>query len=167
MENRGESGQAAHARLRADEGAVLIELALIAPFLFLIIFAIIEFGYAYGQSLDVRHGARETSRLLAVNYRETNVVGDAQTAEIIAAACQRMQIAGGLSGTTVSVQFVESGAAGKERGKFASAEVRRPLTQITGFLDFALDNVVLTSKVETRLETDATWNATSSPVACT
>ena len=58
---------------------MLVELGLIAPFLFLIVFAIVEFGYGYGQSLDVRHGAREASRLVAVNYRATAVTGSAQT----------------------------------------------------------------------------------------
>jgi hypothetical protein len=166
MQGTGDMDDGAQPRARGDEGAVLIELALIAPFLFLVIFAIVEFGYAYGQSLDVRHGAREASRLVAVNYRTTVVVGDAQTAEIVAAACDRMQIVGGGSGTTVSLQFVDGGADGKERGNFARVEVKRPLKQITGFLDFALQNVVLTSEVETRLETDATWNATASPIAC-
>ena len=152
-------------RLAGEDGAVLIELSIIAPFLFLVIFAIVEFGYGYGQSLDVRHGAREASRLAAVNYRETAVTGSAQTTEIINAACGRMQIVGG-DGTTVSLGFVGSGANAKDRGEFAFVEVRRPLQQVTGFLNFALDNVVLTSRVETRLEQDATWDATVSPAVC-
>jgi Flp pilus assembly protein TadG len=144
---------------------VLVEIAIISPFLFLILFAIIEFGYGYGQSLDVRHGAREASRLVAVNYRATPVTGSAQTTEIIAAACSRMQIVGG-DGTTVSLGFVDTGPNQKDRGRFAVVSVRRPLNQVTNFLNFALDNVVLSSSVETRLEQDATWNATASPVAC-
>ena len=140
-------------RLDGDRGAVIIEMALIAPFLFMVIFAIVEFGYGYGQSLDVRHGARESARLAAVNYRATAVTGNAQTTEIVAATCARMQIVGG-DDTSVSLGFVESGAAGKQRGDFAFVEVKRPLKQMTGFLDFALHDVALSSRVETRLEQD-------------
>ncbi len=115
----------------------------------------------------MRHGAREGARLTAVNYRKTMVTGDAQSTEIAAATCDRMQVVGGGGGTTVSLAFVDAGATGKTRGHFARVTVRRPLNQITGFLGFALDNVVLSSTVETRLETDATWNATVNPIACT
>lgn len=164
---RDDASRTAVTRLDGDRGAVLVEMAIIAPFLFLVVFAIVEFGYGYGQSLDVRHGARETSRLVAVNYRQTAVTGSAQTSEIIGAACDRMQLVGG-DGTTVALSYVDTGPNGNERGKFAAVEVRRPLQQVTGFLNFALDNVVLSSRVETRLEQDASWSATpiSSPVPC-
>lgn len=152
-------------RMQGDEGAVIIEFALMAPLLLLVIFSIVEFGYGYGQSLDVRHGAREAARLAAVNYRTTNVTGSAQTTELIAAACARMQIASG-DGTTVSLSYVDTGTNGNQRGEFARVRVQRPLQQVTGFLGFAIDGVVLSSTVETRLEQDATWAATTTPVAC-
>ena len=57
-----------HNRGKGDEGAALVEFALIAPILFLLIFGVIEFGWAFSQNMDVRHGARETARLAAVNY---------------------------------------------------------------------------------------------------
>jgi Flp pilus assembly protein TadG len=146
------------ARLSGDSGAALVEFALIAPLLFLIVFGIIEFGYGYGQSLDVRHGAREGSRLAAVNFKTGSPNPTTQSAQIVSEICNRMQVGGG-DGTTVSLSYVTPGANGPDRGNLARVEVRRPLQQITGFLDFALSGVVLESEVETRLEVDATWAA--------
>jgi Flp pilus assembly protein TadG len=158
MNNRGKAGSP---RCRGDQGAAIVEFALVMPLLLLVIFAIVEFGYGYGQSLDVKHGAREASRLAAVNYRTSVVTGSTQTAQIISAACDRMQIVGGTANTTVALAYVDSGPAAADRGHFARVTVTRPLVQITGFLDFALEGVVLKSEVETRLETDATWAAGS------
>ena len=54
---------------RGERGASLVEFALTAPFLILLLLGIIEFGWAFNQNLDVRHGARETARLVDVNRR--------------------------------------------------------------------------------------------------
>lgn len=53
--------------VRSDQGASLVEFALLAPFLILLLLGIIEFGYFLGEFNDVRHGAREGARLAAVN----------------------------------------------------------------------------------------------------
>ena len=44
-------------------------MALVAPVLILLLLGIVDFGWAFSENLDVRHGAREASRLVAVNYR--------------------------------------------------------------------------------------------------
>ena len=75
---------------RRHRGAVLVEFALVAPLLFVLLFGIIEFGFAFVQWLDVRHGARETARLVAVNYNPNNNVGDPQAQDILAEGCSRM-----------------------------------------------------------------------------
>lgn len=137
-----------------DRGAVLIEFAILAMPLFMILFGIIEFGSAFSQNLDVRHGAREGARLAAVNYKPTAAVGDAQSTLIRAEICKRMG-----ADSATSIQLERTGAA--QGTDTATVRVQKPLKQITNFLDFALKNVVLTSKVDTRLEQNATWNATS------
>src|SRR3546814_1386321 len=54
-------------RRRGDQrGAALVEFALIATPLFMILFGTIEFGWAFFQLNDIRHGAREGIRLVAV-----------------------------------------------------------------------------------------------------
>jgi Flp pilus assembly protein TadG len=50
-----------------DRGASIVEFAIVAPVLFLLLFGIIDFGWAFSQNLDVRHAAREGARLAAVN----------------------------------------------------------------------------------------------------
>jgi hypothetical protein len=47
---------------RREEGATLVEAALVFPLLFVIIFAIAEFGMAFKDNLAVGHGAREAAR---------------------------------------------------------------------------------------------------------
>ena len=46
-----------------------MEFAIVVPIFFLLIFGIMEFGWAFFQKLDVRSGANEGARLAAVNYK--------------------------------------------------------------------------------------------------
>jgi TadE-like protein len=54
-------------RGRRERGASIVEFAIVAPLLFLLLFGIIDFGWAFSQNLDVKHAAREGARLAAVN----------------------------------------------------------------------------------------------------
>lgn len=137
-------------RRRRDEGAALVEFALVAPVLFLILFGIIEFGWAFSQVLDIRHGAREGARLVAVNYQESPTdTGDAQLTQIAAETCARLSNDNGAELT------IERN--GDAVGQIATVEISRDLDTLTGFLDFALGGITLSSKAETRLEQAATW----------
>lgn len=150
-------------RARHDHGAVLAEFALLAPFLFLVIFGIVEFGWTFAQHLDARHAARETSRLAAVNYGED--LGDEcgfpsqgpctglnQTLEIVAEACGRMNFVKP-ENARVRIDFRnDADPDGRRQGQFVVVEVDADLQQLTGFLDFALDGVTLSSEAETRIE---------------
>lgn len=133
-----------------DRGAVLVEFALAAPLLFLLIFATIDFGWAFGQHLDVRHGAREGARLAAVNYQGG---GADQTADLVAEVCGRMDAD---NSVRVIVTFPTTAA----RGQSVQVTVTRPVETLTGFVDFAISGRTLTSTVTTRLEQDATFAAT-------
>ncbi len=139
-----------------DEGAVLVEFALICPLLFLLIFGVIEFGWAFGQNLDVRHGAREGARLAAVNFRSTSAtVGAAQRDELVAEICGRLD-----SNAGVKVSLHRPGTA--DVGQVIEVRVKKPLDQLTQFLGFALDGKELHSNVEARIEQDATWTSMAS-----
>ena len=48
--------------VRRDRGATLVEAAVVLPLLFVVIFALVEFGWAFKDSLSVGHGAREAAR---------------------------------------------------------------------------------------------------------
>ncbi|TMK55409.1 MAG: pilus assembly protein [Actinobacteria bacterium] len=53
-------------RLRGERGASAVELALIAPLLFMLVFGIIGFGLAFLQVQSIRTAVREGGRAAAV-----------------------------------------------------------------------------------------------------
>lgn len=155
-------GMAAEARRRRrsadDRGAVLVEFALVAPLLLLVMFATIDFGWVFGQHLDVRHGAREGARLAAVNYNDGSAD---QTGALIAEVCSRMD-----ADPTVRVAITQP--EGPSSGGALVVTVTRPADTITGFVDFAIAGTVLRSSVTARIEQSASWAATAPEgVPCT
>jgi 3-oxoacyl-ACP reductase-like protein len=106
---------------------------------------------AFGQHLDVRHGAREGARLAAVNYAAPGAESaESRRDAIIAATCDRMDSSNGSS-----VSLHRPGASGV--GQTIEVRVRKPLNQLTGFLGFALNGVTLESSVDIRIEQTAQW----------
>lgn len=140
-----------------------MEFALLAPILFLIVFAIIEFGWGFAQYLDVRHGAREAARLAAVNYSDDGLsVGPAQTGEIVAEACSRM----GGDSANASIELTLAVVGDDEVGDRAFIEVTSTLNTLTGFLDSALAGRSIDDKISFRLERDAEWSPAEGPIPC-
>jgi Flp pilus assembly protein TadG len=136
-----------------DDGAALVEFALVLPFLALLLFGIIEFGWTFGQFLDVRHGARESARLTAVNYRTTpTATGIAQSEQIIAESCSRLTNA---DESTIDITF---GGSGSQSGDPVTVEVTQNLETLTGLFDTILP-ATLTSTATSRLERAATFVA--------
>lgn len=64
-------------RTRSDRGAAMVEFAIIAPLLLLLVFGIIEFGRAYNAQNTLTHAAREGAREYAITQ-------DAASAEVVA-----------------------------------------------------------------------------------
>src|SRR2546421_10205254 len=54
-------------RGRDDRGAVLVEAALLLPFLFALLFGIIDFGFTFNDWISVRQGGRDGMRQLIVD----------------------------------------------------------------------------------------------------
>jgi Flp pilus assembly protein TadG len=54
-------------RIDGDNGVVSVELALVLPFLLLLIFGIIQFGRAYNAKVELTGAVREGARALALN----------------------------------------------------------------------------------------------------
>ena len=75
-------------RFHRDRGASAVEFGIIAPVLFLVLFGIIDFGWAFSQNLDVKHAAREGARLAAVNAG-TGADPDARLDALIALVRER------------------------------------------------------------------------------
>jgi Flp pilus assembly protein TadG len=145
-------------RKSTSRGAVLVEFALIAPILFLILFGIIEFGWAFLQDIDVRHGAREGARLAAVDFKTTATPTAAQQQDqIIQEMCTRMD-----ADTSVSVNLyrpVSNASGGNLVGQEIEVRVHQDYDSLTGFMGPFVDGITLSSTVSIRIEQDAHWEA--------
>ncbi len=131
-------GEAVAAR---EHGASAVEFALIAPLVLALIFGIIEFGWAFAQVNDLRHGAREAARLAAVEDE-----WDVPT--IASEVCSRMDI-GPTPPVTIALGPV-SGAG--SRGSTGAVNVTQTYASLTGFFDGLLGAKTLTSDIDFRVE---------------
>lgn len=123
-----------------ERGASLVEFALVAPLLIVLVFGVIEFSWAFAQANDVRHGAREAARLAAVDFGSHTVIGTE--------VCDRMDL--GVS-TVVSVQL--SGVSGTgDRGSTGNVLVTQTYSTLTGIFDSFLAGKSIASDIEFRLE---------------
>jgi len=131
-----------------EDGASLIEFALVMPLLVLLIFGMVDAGWAFFQNLEVRHGAREAARLAAVDFDKSGDVG-----VLIEEVCHRMNTSS--SDVTVRLSTLDGTAPPNAK---AVARVEQAYTSITGFLPF-FKGITLSSQVEIRIEREATWAA--------
>lgn len=76
---------------RSERGAAAVEFALVMPILFMLIFGIIDFGYAINRSSMINNAARDAAREGSLNGTK---------ADIIAAANGSLT---GIAGATVKV----------------------------------------------------------------
>jgi Flp pilus assembly protein TadG len=134
-------------RRRGERGAALVEFAILAPLLFLLLFGIMEAAWAFSDLLDVRHAAREGARVAAVNSAEPGEV-----------ACERMKV--GLQATG-SVTVTTPAQLGDNVTLTVTAN-HTTLTSIIPFFDGIIFNEAVTIRYERN--TSPTW---TSPYACT
>ena len=129
-----------------DRGANLVEFALLAPLLILLVLGIVEFGWLFSQNNDVRHGAREGARAAAVNLG-TN-------ATLLSVTCDSMDLT-----SSVTVQFTDHPSSAA--GEYGSVSVVATPDSLSGLgMIEALLPSSLTSTVEFRLEQpSADWGS--------
>lgn len=148
-------------RRRSERGAALVEFAIVANLLFLIIFGMLEFGLAYNEYISVRQGTREAARLGVVNDLDAapkctingTVVtppADPATVEdatdaLVCKAKDRI----GLDDLNTKIRIEITGEAIGENLKICA---RFPLEAITGFTAPFIGGKTLTSDVTMRLE---------------
>lgn len=145
-------------RHKGERGASLVEFALIMPLLVLLVFGTVEAAWAFANNLDVRHGAREGARLIAVNA-DPAIAGATQTDRLVNETCDRMDMAGN---TTATVEFTRTGSA---VGDAATVTVTAPHDDLTGFLG-AFGGITLSSSVDIRIEQVATWTVNAGGTNC-
>lgn len=139
-----------------ERGAALVEFAVLAPLLILLVLGIVEFGWLFGQFNDVRHGTREGARFAAVNAGTNNALRDT--------VCDAMD---GLDAgmTLIEIDLDErdtNGLAGITRGDTGLITVTATVSSLSNVpLISTFLPSTLSSTVEFRIEQDPTqWNPT-------
>ena len=71
--------------VRRERGATIVEAAIVLPLLFLVLFALVEFGMAFKNTLSIGHGAREAARAGATfgNDAHANILVLREIAEVL------------------------------------------------------------------------------------
>lgn len=135
-----------HRGNRNERGAALVEFAIVAPLLILLLFGIIEFGWIFGQFNAVRHGAREAARFAAVDGGDNNA--------IMAVLCNAVE-GQGAGITSIEASLDDGGTVGAS----ATITVRFTVAGLTGVFGAFLPPSMQTEAVF-RLEQDSTqWGA--------
>ena len=71
---------------RGERGASLVEFAIVAPLLILLLFGVVEFGWAIGQQVDLRSKAREATRIATVGGTVAEVKSKVCSNDLVRAA---------------------------------------------------------------------------------
>ena len=68
---------------RGEDGAAAVEFALLLPLLVLLLFGIIEFGFAFSTRIQATNAAREAARQAVVGIDDWNDVGGVQFWQVV------------------------------------------------------------------------------------
>jgi Flp pilus assembly protein TadG len=143
-----------------ERGAAIVEMAMVAPFLLLLLMGIIEFGWKFAETTEIRHASRDAARFAAVGSPDLTGDGAFTAADVSRAVCDALQLVG--SGR-VSIEL--SGGTGI--GDTATIVVGVTTESLSGApLITPFLPTVLTSEATFRLEQPATWSATTLTGQC-
>ncbi|MEA1903031.1 MAG: TadE/TadG family type IV pilus assembly protein [Actinomycetota bacterium] len=153
-------------RKSPDKGASLVEFALLAPFLLLLLLGMIEFGYIFGQYNEVRHAAREGARYAAVSQPDLDG-GGIGNSDVVEAVCDSINLPG--STVTVTMNKVDTdgtpidAGSSPDRGDYGEVVVVSTINSLSGApIISSLLPSQLTNNAIFRLEQDAAWTAGTS-----
>ena len=127
-----------------DGGASLVEMALLAPFLVLLVLGIVESSWLLARSLDVAGAAREAGRLASIDHGDEDAIR--------AAVCAGMDQP---AGATISLSGAGSGLGGD-----VVATASQSVGTLTGFLDpfFSPPVPLIRSTTFVLEQPTVTWN---------
>jgi len=140
-----------------ENGAALVEMAMVLPLLLLLVLGIIEFGMVLAQMNEIRHGAREGARYAAVSrpdYTSVSSPGTGDNGDVLAVTCDSIN----LPGVTVNVLLDPVGSPGPARLEFGTLTVVADTQSLSGvpFISGLLPDT-LTNSAKFRLEQNANW----------
>ena len=134
-----------------EAGNAIIEFAIVAPLLLLLVFGIIEFGLTLNHDVDLTNGVREGARQgVVANYTGNDASCTGAGPPAAQLACFTRRNIGLGSGTAVSVNFPTG--SGYAVGQMMFVCASHPMTSITGLLGPFLKGRFLHSEVRMRLE---------------
>lgn len=142
------------ATTNSERGASAVEMAMVAPFLLILLLGIIEFGYVFGQYNEVRHSAREGARFAAVSNTEldTDANGVINATDIKNVVCAAINLSNATIEIKVDLLTTSS------IGQTAEVTVTAHTASLTGapiISTFVPDELKNTATF--RLEQQATW----------
>jgi Flp pilus assembly protein TadG len=143
-------------RPRKEGGAVLVEFALVAPLLFLLLFGVIDFSLMMFSYISVRQGTSAGAREAAVIAtspppNQTCTTAGTFSGEANNLICYTKNHIG-LAQSNVRVSVWFSTTNGYKAGDPVVVCTQYPASSTTRFFNSLLKNLVLTSKVEVRIE---------------
>jgi Flp pilus assembly protein TadG len=143
-----------------DRGAALVEFAVLAPLLLVLLLGIVEFGWLFAQFNEVRHSAQEGARWGAVSRPDVDGAAGLNWGDMAARACNAANLP---AGTTISIDATLP--PGGTKGDTASITVTANVQSLTGVpIISSFIPSQLTNTATFRLEQDATWSPT--PTNC-
>lgn len=153
-------------RHRGERGAALVEFAVLAPLLILLLLGIVEFGYLFGQFNEVRHAAREGARYAAVSSPDLDG-GGVGNSDVVKAVCEAVNLPGstitvtaGIFGATIpSTTTTITGTGDKfEYGIITVTATTKSLTGAPLISDF-IQGINLSNSATFRFEQAAKWTS--------
>lgn len=146
----------------SEKGASLVEMALVTPFLMLLLLGVIEFGWLFGQFNEIRHAARDGARFAAVSEPDLDADSDFDEDDVLTAVCDALNLA-----SSGSVDFELQQVTGSEIGDTATLTLTMDTPSLSGapvISSFIPDS--LSNEVTFRLEQPAEWSDTTYTGQC-
>jgi hypothetical protein len=141
-------------RRRGDQGASLVEFALVVPLVCVLLFGVIEFGVIWSNQIAVRQGVREAARTAIVaNWGSTSSCSlhgsTGASADIQKLMCTTKNRIG-MDPSKVYVKVVFDTSWAQNQGLIVCAE--SPITSYTGMFAPFLNGRFYKTKVEMNIE---------------
>jgi Flp pilus assembly protein TadG len=134
-------------RLRKDreDGAALVEFAVVLPLFILLIFGVMETGWFFAQNIEVRNAAREGARLAAVDFPTP---GGGDEIAIRDATCTRAPLASASANVSLAYDSVAD---------TATVTVKQAYLSLTGLINVFDGNVESTVVMRFERDDPPTW----------
>lgn len=127
-----------------ERGASLVEFAVVLPLFILLVFGIMEAGWFFSQSVELRNAAREGARLAVVDY------GTGQ--EIRLETCSRAALSGAGAVVTIERNTTMDMSFDPPSPESVTVTMSKTYESLTGILDAPFGGAAMSSSVEMRTE---------------